>query len=45
VAVLHPVEPVRRSICECIALAKAHEEETAKAPVSIQTSQKRAKEF
>jgi len=28
-----PAEPVRRSISECIALAKAHEEETSKAPV------------
>ena len=33
VAVLHAVEPERRSISECIALAKAHEEETGKAPV------------
>ena len=33
VAVLHAAEPVHRSISECIALAKAHEEETAKAPV------------
>lgn len=33
VAVLHAAEPVRRSISECIALAKAHEEETGKAPV------------
>ena len=33
VAVLHAAEPVRRSISECIALAKAHEEETNKAPV------------
>ncbi len=32
VAVLHAAEPVRRSISECIALAKAHEEETVKAP-------------
>jgi antitoxin (DNA-binding transcriptional repressor) of toxin-antitoxin stability system len=32
VAVLHAAEPVRRSISECIALAKAHEEETGKAP-------------
>jgi len=45
VAVLHPTEPVRRSVCEFIALANAHEEETAKVPVSIQTSRKRAKEF
>ena len=33
VAVLRAAEPVRRSISECIALAKAHEEETGKAPV------------
>jgi antitoxin (DNA-binding transcriptional repressor) of toxin-antitoxin stability system len=33
VAVLHAAEPVRRSISECIALAKTHEEETGKAPV------------
>ena len=33
VAVLHPAEPVRRSISECIELAKAHEEKTGKAPV------------
>lgn len=33
VAVLHAAEPVRRSISECIELAKAHEEETGKAPV------------
>jgi antitoxin (DNA-binding transcriptional repressor) of toxin-antitoxin stability system len=33
VAVLHAAEPVRRSVSECIALAKAHEEETGKAPV------------
>jgi len=33
VAVLHAAEPVSRSISECIALAKAHEEETGKAPV------------
>ena len=33
VAVLHPAEAVRRTISECIALAKAHEEETGKAPV------------
>ena len=33
VAVLHSAEPVRRTISECIALAKAHEEETGKAPV------------
>ncbi len=32
VAVLHAAEPVRRSISECIALAKAHEDETGKAP-------------
>lgn len=33
VAVLHAAQPVRRSISECIALAKAQEEETGKAPV------------
>ena len=33
VAILHAAEPVRRSVSECIALAKAHEEETGKAPV------------
>lgn len=33
VAVLHAAEPVRRSISDCIALAKAHEEETGKDPV------------
>ena len=33
VAVLHAAEPERRSISECIALAKVHEEETGKAPV------------
>ena len=33
VAVLHAAEPERRSISECIAMAKAHEEETGKAPV------------
>jgi antitoxin (DNA-binding transcriptional repressor) of toxin-antitoxin stability system len=33
VAVLHAAEPMRRSVSECIALAKAHEEETGKAPV------------
>ena len=33
VAVLHAAEPVRRTISECIVLAKAHEEETGKAPV------------
>ena len=33
VAVLHAAEPVRQSISDCIALAKAHEEETGKAPV------------
>jgi antitoxin (DNA-binding transcriptional repressor) of toxin-antitoxin stability system len=33
VAVLHAAEPERRSISECIALAKAHEQETGKAPV------------
>jgi antitoxin (DNA-binding transcriptional repressor) of toxin-antitoxin stability system len=33
VAVLHAAEPMRRSISECIALAKTHEEETGKAPI------------
>ncbi len=33
VAVLRAAEPVRRSISECIALTKTHEEETGKAPV------------
>jgi antitoxin (DNA-binding transcriptional repressor) of toxin-antitoxin stability system len=33
VAVLHAAEPVCRSISECIALAKAQEEETGNAPV------------
>ena len=33
VAVLHAADPVRQSISECIALAKAHEEETGKAPI------------
>jgi len=33
VPVLHAAEPVRRSISECITLARLHEEETGKAPV------------
>ena len=33
VAVLHTATPVRRSIEECIALAKKHEAETGEAPV------------
>jgi antitoxin (DNA-binding transcriptional repressor) of toxin-antitoxin stability system len=33
VAVLHAAVPVRRSISDCIALAKVHEEETGRAPV------------
>ncbi len=33
IAVLHAAEPVRRTISECIAFARAHEEETRKAPV------------
>jgi antitoxin (DNA-binding transcriptional repressor) of toxin-antitoxin stability system len=33
VAVLHAAEPARRTISECIALAKKHENETGKAPV------------
>jgi len=35
VAVLHAADPARRSISECIALAKAHEEETGKAPAVL----------
>ncbi len=35
VAVLHAAEPVRRSISECIALARRHEEETGKAPKNL----------
>jgi antitoxin (DNA-binding transcriptional repressor) of toxin-antitoxin stability system len=33
VAVIHPAGPVRRTVAECIALAKAHEEETGEVPV------------
>jgi antitoxin (DNA-binding transcriptional repressor) of toxin-antitoxin stability system len=33
VAVVRPVAPLRRSISECIALAKKHEEETGESPV------------
>jgi len=33
VAVLHAAGPVRRSISECIALAKAHEEATGEVPL------------
>ena len=33
VAVLHAAESVRGSISECIALAKAHEQETGRSPV------------
>jgi antitoxin (DNA-binding transcriptional repressor) of toxin-antitoxin stability system len=33
VAVLRAAEPVRRTLSECIALAKSREEETGKAPV------------
>ncbi len=33
VAVIHPAPPVRRTISECIALARAHEVETGQAPV------------
>lgn len=33
VAVLHAGEPPRRTISQCIALAKLHQEETGKAPV------------
>ena len=32
VAVIRPAEPERRTISECIALAKAHEEQTGQAP-------------
>lgn len=32
-AVLRAAEPLRRSISECIALAKKHEEETGESPV------------
>jgi antitoxin (DNA-binding transcriptional repressor) of toxin-antitoxin stability system len=33
VAVIHPPVPGRRTISECIALAKRHEEETGESPV------------
>jgi hypothetical protein len=33
VAVLHAAGPLRRSVSDCIALAKTHEEETGKIPV------------
>jgi antitoxin (DNA-binding transcriptional repressor) of toxin-antitoxin stability system len=33
VAVIHPPLPSRRTISECIALAKSHEEETGEVPV------------
>jgi len=33
VAILHAADPERRTISECIALAKAREEETGNAPV------------
>lgn len=33
VAVLQAAEPARRTVSECIALAKLHEERTGKAPV------------
>ena len=33
VAVLHAATPERRGVSDCITLAKAHEEETGKAPV------------
>jgi len=33
VAILHAAEPLRRNISECIAVAKAHEEETGRAPI------------
>ena len=32
-AVVHPVAPVRRSVSECIALARAHEQEAGESPV------------
>jgi prevent-host-death family protein len=32
VAVLHAAEPCRRTVSECIALAKKHEQETGEAP-------------
>jgi antitoxin (DNA-binding transcriptional repressor) of toxin-antitoxin stability system len=40
VVVLHAADPRRRSISECIAPAKAHEEESGKAPSSIPVSPK-----
>lgn len=33
VAVVHPAQPVRQTISECIARARAHEKETGQAPV------------
>lgn len=33
VAVIHPPVPPRRTISECIALAKKHEEETGESPI------------
>jgi antitoxin (DNA-binding transcriptional repressor) of toxin-antitoxin stability system len=33
VAVLHAADGMRRTVAECIAVAKLHEEETGKAPV------------
>jgi prevent-host-death family protein len=33
VAVIHPAASVRRTVSECIALAKAHEQETGEAPI------------
>ena len=33
VAILHAADGVRRTVSECIAIAKAHEEESGKAPV------------
>lgn len=33
VAVLHAAEPIRRSLSACIAIAKAHEQETGTAPI------------
>ena len=40
VAVLHAAEPVRRTISECIALAKATKKKPAKLRCSIQTLRK-----
>ncbi|HWH60122.1 MAG TPA: hypothetical protein VN682_21015 [Terriglobales bacterium] len=45
VVVLHAAEPVRRTISECIAPAKVHEEESGSAPSSTRTSQPTWKKF